>query len=860
MLDVPLRAPGRQRLDGLMKPVLLLVGRSGGQSGGQRTDMRLVKRYLELLCVPWVEWDALLNDPIRPDPADYSGAIINRLRTDSGYLEASIADYVEFLDGSSGIPVAVLNADYAVNATGITTGMSAVATDGAGITNIPVKAYRADGTDCGLMGVREQYYYTYDGEADVQVMLEPLAGHVTMWAFNGGTAPVIYAAYASYTWYAGLAAFLGELWRRNPVELPSILAAVCADDIQWIEAGRAPTVAAAELVRDWADANDTYILATVDVGTRNTNPWTTFAAAYPLLAEFYLDNQGPDKAWLVLNGHSHNAERGYFHHQLLAAPFWTVENEYIPEIADKIAYYMDNLDQLDTLGFDVRVDNYGVVLTPMAYLTQRGLDAMAQLGIRYVRGNGYYLAGPACGTVGARVGGEARRIYVAGANFVLGTRTPLGVYVWYTDLNHTAFTKILQGCTMIMSHGEEYDTLENAAAFIHNMQIAVVSYIGLCSPCITLVPRGQRMAGTDRHPMCYPTLGTDYHPLTVYTDGVEAVIALTYSGTRPTKMRWREGLGAWSAWETFAETITVDVSAGDGDKEFWVQFRNGAEIGAPQPATVNLDTTDPTGTIAIADEVTRVAVPEIAVDLTINSKAGAYYRTCYIKDSGTPSAWSDWASCEDWVGETPGAEVLVALTDGLGDYEVVAQYRDQFDRLSEEYTSDSVAYVEVATWTAVFDDADTSSALGGESAWTDPEHAKAAESPDEVASIEGVGGEVTSDMLRLIVNSPDLPPGKEIASVEAVFSIAADMGRNLQFWLYLSVGEVGVGSEANLLQAVLATPSEIGKLHADGWLVGESTDLLQGVTIEMGLQIEAAWGDAGAYSVGHGRLEVKYFE
>jgi hypothetical protein len=78
--------------------------------------------------------------------------------------------------------------------------------------------------------------------------------------------------------------------------------------------------------------------------------------------------------------------------------------------------------------------------------------------------------------------------------------------------------------------------------------------------------------------------------MVVTTENDEAEITLSYSatqGVRPTQMRWKEGSeGEWSAWETFAETLTVDVSAGRGDKSFWVQCRNGVHIAAPQPVTV----------------------------------------------------------------------------------------------------------------------------------------------------------------------------------------------------------------------------------------------------------------------------------
>jgi len=130
-------------------------------------------------------------------------------------------------------------------------------------------------------------------------------------------------------------------------------------------------------------------------------------------------------------------------------------------------------------------------------------------------------------------------------------------------------------------------------------------------------------------------------------------------------------MSSWSGWETYATSKPWTLTAGDGSKTVYVQFRNGAGLdSASYSDSITLqfssaDTTPPTGSIVIngGTSTTNSASVTLTLSATDNSGVVAQMRFANLGESWT--AWEPYATSKTWT-----------LTSGTGTKTVLAQFKD----------------------------------------------------------------------------------------------------------------------------------------------------------------------------------------
>jgi LmbE family N-acetylglucosaminyl deacetylase len=129
------------------------------------------------------------------------------------------------------------------------------------------------------------------------------------------------------------------------------------------------------------------------------------------------------------------------------------------------------------------------------------------------------------------------------------------------------------------------------------------------------------------------------------------------------QMRFSNDGATWSAWEAYAAAKTGwTLSGGDGLKTVYGQYRDAAGNVRQTSDTITLDTTAPSGFLAIAGGNQWTTVTTVSLDSAVTGAAA-------MRFSNNGSTWSDW---EDYVAGRPGW----SLPAGDGSKTVWAQYRD----------------------------------------------------------------------------------------------------------------------------------------------------------------------------------------
>ena len=125
-------------------------------------------------------------------------------------------------------------------------------------------------------------------------------------------------------------------------------------------------------------------------------------------------------------------------------------------------------------------------------------------------------------------------------------------------------------------------------------------------------------------------------------------------------MRFSNDAVTWSSWEAYGTSKAWTLSAGDGVKTVFVEYRDAAGNTAAAQAGITLDGTAPSGRVWIAGGA--VAVNKRAV--TLGCKVTGAARCA---SATTALTWSSW--------EPYGASKAWTLSAGDGVKTVFAQYR-----------------------------------------------------------------------------------------------------------------------------------------------------------------------------------------
>jgi FtsP/CotA-like multicopper oxidase with cupredoxin domain len=162
-----------------------------------------------------------------------------------------------------------------------------------------------------------------------------------------------------------------------------------------------------------------------------------------------------------------------------------------------------------------------------------------------------------------------------------------------------------------------------------------------------------------------------------YTRSASVSLALTATaaaGTVTQMQLSKDGVN-YFAWETFAATRTVTLTAGEGLKSIYVRYKDSVgNVSAPIPASITLDTTAPTGTIAFTTpNPTTSATGTLA--LTATDGAGSGVSQMQFSKNGSPF----------FPLEPFATSRTVSLSTGLNTLTV--RFRDAAGNLSPSYSA-----------------------------------------------------------------------------------------------------------------------------------------------------------------------------
>jgi VCBS repeat-containing protein len=161
--------------------------------------------------------------------------------------------------------------------------------------------------------------------------------------------------------------------------------------------------------------------------------------------------------------------------------------------------------------------------------------------------------------------------------------------------------------------------------------------------------------------------------------GVSLALGATDALAGVTDMRLANEAAPSGAWEPFATSKTWSLSAGDGIKTVYAQFRDAAGNESPAVSdTIFLDTNAPTGTVTIDGGAAEATSIDVAVDLSAADGAGTGVTEMRLSNDGTNwAAWMPFAPATPWT-----------LQPGTGVRSVYAQFRDAVGNASATVSDD----------------------------------------------------------------------------------------------------------------------------------------------------------------------------
>ncbi len=138
-------------------------------------------------------------------------------------------------------------------------------------------------------------------------------------------------------------------------------------------------------------------------------------------------------------------------------------------------------------------------------------------------------------------------------------------------------------------------------------------------------------------------------------------VSLTLAAAGATEMRLSNDNITWSSWETYGASRSWTLSAGDGPKTVFVEYRDAAGNTARASDSITLDTVVPRIASIVIDGG-AVSAPSREVTLTLYAAGAAEMR--FSNDNVTWSSWEVRAAAKAWT-----------LSAGDGEKTVFAQFR-----------------------------------------------------------------------------------------------------------------------------------------------------------------------------------------
>ena len=145
-----------------------------------------------------------------------------------------------------------------------------------------------------------------------------------------------------------------------------------------------------------------------------------------------------------------------------------------------------------------------------------------------------------------------------------------------------------------------------------------------------------------------------------YTAEKNVTIALTSTGAD--YMAFGNDGVTYSAWEPYSNSKSWTLAEGDGLKTVYVKLKDAAGNEDTNSDTIVIDSTPPTGDMAINNEAEHSTAREITITLTTDSAA----YVCFSNDGTNYSDWETYSESKTW-----------SLSDGDGSKIVYVKYKDE---------------------------------------------------------------------------------------------------------------------------------------------------------------------------------------
>ncbi|EKD56256.1 MAG: hypothetical protein ACD_58C00245G0002 [uncultured bacterium] len=173
----------------------------------------------------------------------------------------------------------------------------------------------------------------------------------------------------------------------------------------------------------------------------------------------------------------------------------------------------------------------------------------------------------------------------------------------------------------------------------------------------------------------------------VYTTSNTVTLKMTASAD-VTKMRFSNDNITWFGWENIAATKIWTLSAGDGNKTVYAQFKNAAgNESAKVSNIITFDTTAPAGTVSINNDATYTNNKSVTLTLAATDLTSGMDK---MKFSNNGTSWSSWESYN-----TSKTWDLLATTYSTTNDGVKTVYAKFMDKAGNETTvtiSDEITY------------------------------------------------------------------------------------------------------------------------------------------------------------------------
>lgn len=166
-------------------------------------------------------------------------------------------------------------------------------------------------------------------------------------------------------------------------------------------------------------------------------------------------------------------------------------------------------------------------------------------------------------------------------------------------------------------------------------------------------------------------------------------VSLALWSTGAVQMRLSNDHAAWSAWEPYAAVRSWTLSAGDGSKTVYAQFRNGSGVlSGVASDTVVLDTTAPVGVVSINDDAAYTNTATASLWLAAADLVSGVSQMKLSSDGVAWSEWEEYASGKSWT-----------LVGGPGAKFVYVKYRDNAGNESAAFSAKTVLETDPPTGT-----------------------------------------------------------------------------------------------------------------------------------------------------------------